>query len=201
MLRFMPSRTFRCCLAFVALSSLSTAAVALAHGDHGRHGFGFGQHRNYVATGWVQASPNVTTLTVRDFGGSLHSFAVNSSTKYAYANGTSATAADATPNTVVTVRGTAPATSGGNPVAQQVVIALAQISGEVTSNSGGKIILADEQGFMRTVNTSGTTKCTQNYSKVSCASLSTGSVVVAVGTVDPYKTSLDAVRVTSHTSS
>jgi len=201
MLRFLRSRAFGWCLAVVALASLSTTAVAVAHGDHGRNGSGFGHHRYYVATGWVQPSPNVTTLTVRDFGGSLHSFAVNSSTKYVYANGTTATAANATPNTIVTVRGTAPATSGGNPVAQRVVLALAQIAGEVTSNSGGKIGLADEQGFTRTVNTSGTTKCTQNRSTVACASIPTGSVVVAIGTVDPDRTSLDALRVASRASS
>jgi hypothetical protein len=74
--------------------------------------------------------PSATTLTLRDGAGRVHSFAVNSTTKYVYSDRSVATGTDAKPNRIVKVHATAPLTSGGNPVAQRVVIQLAAVAGE-----------------------------------------------------------------------
>ena len=196
MIRFTPSRVFRAGLLAVALASLPITAVALAHGRSdfpGRH------LANY--SGWVDSSSTASTLVIRNFRGTLHSFDVNSGTSYFSSDGSSATAANATPNTVVDVRSTAPTTSGGNRVAQRVVIRLASLAGEVTSDVGGVIKIADTQGFTHVINTSGSTICRQDGGPIACGSIATGSVIVAVGKVDPDGVTLDATRVRSHTAS
>jgi len=194
-------RIHRGAIAVAAIASLTTAAVAMAHS---RPGNGFGHHRvHYVrASGWVVPSANATTLTVRDLQGRAHSFAVTTSTKYVYANGSSATAGDAGPYHVVDVTGTPPTTSGGNPAATSVVIQLAEIEGIVKSDSGGTLTVADTQGFTREISTSTSSStsstsatCTQRRTTVTCGSISTGSIVVARGTVGSDGTTLDASRV------
>jgi hypothetical protein len=67
----------------------------------------------------------------------------------------------------------------------------------VTSNGGGKLTVADAQGFTRTVSTTSSTRCAQKHATVPCSSISNGSVIVAVGKVDPDGTTLDASRVAS----
>lgn len=193
MVRLIRGRGLRLSLLVVAIASLSMAAVALAHGE--RHGFAYKRH--YGTTGWVNGSSNATTLTVRDAGGRLHGFAVTTATKYVYSDGSGAMVTDAKPNRIVKVRATPPATSGGNPVAQRVVIQLAELAGEVTSNAGGTLTIADGQGFTRTVNTTGSTRCTQKRATVPCSTIPNGSVILAAGKVDPDGTTLDASRVWS----
>jgi Domain of unknown function (DUF5666) len=199
MIKLRRGRTLQLALLLAAVASLSSAAVALANGrGHALpHGRGHGVFHHYGASGWVTASPNVTTLSVRDARGTVHSFAVNSSTKYVYADRSAATAANATPGRVVTVSATRPTTSGANPVAQRVVIALAQVGGEVTSNTAGVLTVADNQGFTRTIDTSSSTTCKKGRSTVACGSIAAGTVIEAVGKVAANGTTLDATRVSS----
>jgi hypothetical protein len=201
MIRLTRSRAFRACVLAVALASLSITAVALAHGrDHRGQGDFHARHfANY--SGWVDSSSSASTLVIRNFRGKLRSFDVGSGTSYFYSDGSSASAANATPNTVVNVKSTAPTTSGGNRVAQRVIIRLASLAGEVTSNVGGVIKIADTQGFSHVINTSGSTICRQGGGPIACGSIPAGSVIVAVGKVDPDGVTLDATRVHSHTSS
>jgi hypothetical protein len=202
MINLRRGRTLRVVLLMTAVAMLSTAAVALAHEPshgpgHGHargHGHGFLHH--YGASGWVTPAANATTLSVRDGAGKVHSFAVNSTTKFAYADGSSATAANATPGRVVSVTATAPTSTGGNPVAKRVVIRLAEVAGEVTSNTGGLITLADSQGFTRTVDTT-TAACKKGHTTVACSSIATGSVIRAIGKVAVNGTTLNATRVSS----
>lgn len=184
----------RAVIAAVAIASFAPAAVALAHPGQDRGpGFGLSHQRVYHASGWVVPSDSATTLTVRSFKGRSQSFALSTSTKYTYANGSSATAAAATPYHVVNVAGTAP-TSGGNPVASRVVIALASAGGIVKSDTSGTLTVVDSQGFSRQIST-GSATCVQRRTKVSCASIAAGSIVVARGTVASDGTTLDATRV------
>jgi hypothetical protein len=188
-------RLLRAAIVAVAVASLLPAAVAVAHSGPNR-GAGFGHHhqRYYRASGWVFPSANATTLTVRSFQGRAQSFAVTTSTKYAYADGSSATAADATPYHVVSVIGTAPTTSGGNPVATRVVIQLAAIDGVVKSDTSGALTVVDNDGFTRQISTASAT-CKQRRTAVSCANIAAGSIVAARGTVASDGTTLDATRV------
>jgi hypothetical protein len=180
-------------------ASLVPAAVAVAHSGPA-HGFGSGngfgrQHqRVFHASGWVVPSANATTLTVRGFNGRSQSFTVNTSTKYTYADGSSATAANATPYHVVNVTGTAPTTTGGSPVATRVVIALATVEGIVKSDTAGTLTVVDNEGFARQVSTSSAT-CAQRRTTVSCAGIAAGSIVAARGTIASDGTTLDATRV------
>lgn len=186
-------RILRGVIAAAAIASLVPAAVAFAHGGRG-HGFGRHHQRVFHASGWVVPSANATTLTVREFHGRSQSFAVNTSTKYSFADGSSATAADATPYHVVSVSGTAPTTSGGTPVATRVVIQLATVAGVVKSDTGGTLTVVDNQGFAHQVSTSSAT-CTQRRTTVSCAGIAAGSIVAARGTVASDGTTLNAKRV------
>src|ERR1700690_3334817 len=124
MRRITGQRAFRIALTIAAAASLTVAAVATAQGGPSR-GPGRQGPRYYRATGWATAAPSATTLTLRDFEARSESFALNSSTRFRYANGASATAADVTTDKIVAVTATAPSTSGGSPVAQTVVIQLA----------------------------------------------------------------------------
>ena len=182
-------------IAAVAIASFVPAAVAVAHSGPDR-GAGFGRHhqRYYRASGWVVPSANATTLTVRSFQGRSQSFVVNTGTKYTYADGSSATAANATPYHVVNVIGTAPTTSGGNPVATRVVIQLADVDGVVKSDTSGTLTVVDSEGFTRQISTA-LAACTQRRTTVSCASIAAGSIVAARGTVASDGTTLDAKRI------
>jgi hypothetical protein len=186
-------RIFRSAIAIALVASLTTAAVALAHSGPG-NGFGHHHIRYYRASGWVVPSANATTLTVEDLQGHKYSFVVATSTKYLYANGSSATASDAAPYHVVVVTGTAPTTSGGNPVASTVVIQLAEVEGIVKSDSGGTLTVVDTEGFTRQISTSSAT-CTQRRATVACGSIAAGSVVAARGTIASDGTTLDASRI------
>jgi hypothetical protein len=183
-------------IAAVAVGSLVPAAVAMAHSGSD-HGPGFGHHhqRYYRASGWVVPSANPATLTVRTFRGRLKSFAVTSSTTYSYGNRSSATAADAAPYRVVDVWGTAPTTSGGNPVASRVVIQLADIYGVVKAETGGTLTVADGDGFTRQISTAGAVCKQRWHTAVSCASIASGSIVTASGQVASDGTTLNARRV------
>ena len=181
-------RVLHLALAAALVGSLVTAAVATAHRGHGLQ-------RNYVATGWVSTTSNATTLAVTTASGRVSKFAINAGTKYAYANRKAATAANATPGAVVTVRATPPTTSGGNPVAKNVTIQLARIGGLVKSDSAGTLSVVDTQGFTRTVDTGSGTSCAQRRTKVSCGTIAAGSIVSAVGTVASNGTALNAIAV------
>ncbi|TMK41294.1 MAG: hypothetical protein E6G56_05390 [Actinobacteria bacterium] len=192
MLSITGRRLLRLTIAVAVLASLATAAVATA-----RHGRGDSPGRHYArygATGWVTAHDG-STLTLRDSRARSHSFALSSSTSYSYADGSAATGANVTPNTVVRVRATAPTTSGGNPVAQSVVIQLARIGGLVQSDSGGTLNVVDDHGFARVIRTTAATTCRQRRAAVDCTTIAAGSVVQARGKVDADGVALDASRV------
>lgn len=196
MTHFRRRRALRAGLLAVALASLSVTAVALAHGRSDA------QPRRYASnSGWVDSSSTTSMLVIRSFRGKLRSFDVGTGTSYFYSDGSSASAANATPNNVVNVQSTAPTTSGGNRVAQRVIIRLATLTGVVTSNIGGVIKIADTQGFTHVVNTGGATICRQGGSPIACSSIPDGSVIEAVGKVDPDGVTLDATRIHSHASS
>ena len=190
------TRVLRVALALAAVGSLAMAAVALAQPGHGRAYFPYHRHVRYVrATGWVTASPSATTLMLRDFQARAHSFALTTSTRFLYSDGVGAKASNATPNSVVNVIATVPTTSGGNPVAQTVVIQLAQVNGMVKSDSSGTVTVVDTQGFTRALRTTPSTTCSQAGTKVACGTIAAGSVVLARGTVDSDGTTLDASRI------
>ncbi|MBV9212836.1 MAG: hypothetical protein JOZ25_04225 [Actinobacteria bacterium] len=165
-------------------------AVASAHHSGGQlvH-----HHAHRASTGWVRSNDGAT-LTIRNARAKSESFQLTTTTKYRFANGSAATSSDAKPGAVVTVRSSAPTTTGGNRVADRVVIHLARESGLVQSNTGGVITIVDQQGFTRSIDTSGAT-CRQSHSTVACSSIAAESVVDAVGKVDSNGTTLDATRV------
>ena len=192
----MRTRVLRVALALAAVGSLATAAVAVAQPGHGRGYSPYHRHVRYVrATGWVTASPSATTLTLRDFQARAQSFTLTTSTRFLYSNGAAAKASNATPNTIVNVTATAPTTSGANPVAQTVVIQLAQVNGMVKSDTGGTVTVIDTQGFTRAVDTTSSTTCSQAGTRVTCGTIAAGSVILARGTVNSDGTTPDASRI------
>ncbi len=194
-------RILQLAVLLAAVGSLTVAGVAMAHGGPGHHARGVTHHRAihhhyYYATGWVTASPSATTLSVRSLSGRAQSFAITTSTKFVYGGGGSATAADARLGAVVSVRGTAPTTSGGNPVATKVIIGLGQITGMVLSDSSGTLKVADTQGFTRTVATTSSSVCQQRRkTTVDCDSIAQGSIITARGRIASDGTTLNASRI------
>lgn len=195
MLTLLRARALRYTLAIVAIGSLGTAAVAFAHDNQGQQGNAWAYGHYYRTTGWV-TSFSGSTLTVEKFNGHQQSYVVSGTTTYKYADRSSATSTNVKKGEVVTVNGTRPTTSGAKPNAKQVIIALAQVGGMLTSNSGTTLTVTDAQGFTRTISDTGAT-CYKGRTTEACSSIPTGAIVAAVGKVDADGVTLDASKIRS----
>lgn len=188
MLSKLTHRTFWVGLLVAAVSSASVAAVAVANKSHPGK-----THHQRTVSGWVRSNDG-TTLEVRDGRARLHSYALTTSTKYVFEDGSAATSGAAKPGAVVVVKSTAPTTKGGDRVAKRVIVKLARVDGLVQSNAGPAMTVLDKEGSTRTIDTSGAT-CSQGGSTVACSTIAAESVVRARGHVDADGTTLDATRI------
>lgn len=163
-------------------------------------GFGFAGGGASGTVDHVGAS----SFTLKSHSGATLTIDTTSKTTYYEAlSKVSASALQAGENVVVLFKSPAGASSGSTTAssassprtAAQVEIVLPSLSGEVLSDSGGTIVVADQQGFHRTIITSGATRYDEGGSNVSAGSVADGTDIVAYGAIASDRTDLDATVV------
>lgn len=168
-------------------SSPSTPPGAPGRGD--RHGPPDGQH-HMGAHGTVTAV-SASSITVKALDGTETTFAIDSSTTFKKER-SDATAADvAVGSRVMVIPSSSSATTAGT-----IVVDLPHLAGTVTAVDGSTITISDQEGFWRTISTSGSTTYTTNGSAGSAADVVVGKVVMAEGSVASDHTTLNASSVT-----
>jgi hypothetical protein len=143
----------------------------------------------------VVTGVNGSTLTLTGFDGRTQTVNVSSSTRYQKA-GQSAALTDVTSGTAVVVEG--PTNADGSMNAQLVTIQLPRVAGQVTATSNGTYTLSGRFGNTSvTVNTSSnTTYVDQTGATVQPSTITTGTNVVAEGTLSSDGKTLTAQRIT-----
>lgn len=151
-------------------------------------------HWRWTVKGTVAATPTPTSSSFTlDVAGcsTPQAIATNSSTTYGEpGTGLSPTAVTAGENVIVQL-----ARGSSTLTARRVTILLATISGTVDSVGTSQMLVTDQQGFQRTIdlNVSGTTIYLPTG-----ATVTSGDIVNAFGTVDSDHVALDAVAVHVH---
>ena len=141
-----------------------------------------------------------TSLTVSRPDGTSVSYTLTSSTTYQKDRAASAYAALAVGEHVAVRTSAPPSSSSTTPAtAVEVDIVSPHLGGVVqsvsTSGSSSTIVVADAQGFWRTIITSASTTYTDNGSSVSSPTITKGEFVNAAGSIDANHTTLDATSV------
>lgn len=168
-------------------SSSTSPQGAPGRGD--RHGPPVGDHR-MGARGTVTAISE-SSITVKALDGTETTYAIDGSATFAKER-SSATAADVTVGSTVMVI----ASSSSATTAATIVIDLPHLAGTVTAVDGSTITVADQEGFWRTISTSGSTTYTTNGSAGSSADVVVGKVIMAEGAVASDHTTLNASSIT-----
>ncbi len=139
----------------------------------------------HIVVGVVAAGTTTPTFTVDETGGTTQTITVNGSTKYFETGTTTPPAGVAAGEHVAVslVSGSSPAT------ASRVVIFLNQLDGTVISTGTTSFVIADHQGFYRTINVGAGTVYSPSTATLSTL---TGKHVAAFGSVDADGVSLDA---------
>ncbi|MGC8482007.1 MAG: DUF5666 domain-containing protein, partial [Acidimicrobiales bacterium] len=136
-------------------------------------------------------SLTATSLVVQRPDGSTTTYTLNSSTTYQ--KGQSATTFSAlSPGDRVAVQVSAP----GSTVATSVRILEPMIGGTIQSITGTQIVVADQQGFWRTIDLSSSTTYEKAGTTVSLSALKVGDMITATGTIASDHTALNADSVT-----
>jgi hypothetical protein len=177
-------------------AGIAAAASSLApHHDgpegHEGHGAPRGDAMGHGAGTVTAVSP--TSLTVKGLDGTSTTFALNSSTTFEKDRDVAATAADVTVGSHVLV---VPSSSSATTAAH-VHLVLPHLAGTVEKVDGAVVTISDEQGFWHTIDTSASTTYlrTGSTSSASASDVTTGSFVMATGTIAADHTSLEASSV------
>ncbi len=141
-----------------------------------------------------------TSLTVSRPDGTPVTYTLTSSTTYQKDRAASTYAALAVGERVAVRTSAPPSSSSTTPAtAVEVDIVSPHLGGVVqsvsTSGSASTIVVADAQGFWRTIITSASTTYTDNGSSVSSPTITKGEFVNAAGSIDANHTTLDATSV------
>ncbi len=198
--------------ALVALGALATGAgiagaathaaphstvqnTVLSPSSRGGHGHGPGSDFADApgmmrGLGGLVTSVSGTSITVKDLQGTSTTYAIDAATKVTKERQI-ATAADLVvgEHVRILVSTTSATTAAG------IDIELARIGGQVVSVSGNTITVSDHDGFYRTVTVSGATTFSKGGASATLSDVTTGSLIMAEGTVDANHTTLDASSV------
>ncbi len=182
----------------LALSLGSVSLASASSHDHGRWGGGFASARvspfdyaNGGVGGYVTAV-TLTSVTVDEWNGTSVTFNLTGTTTYTAGN---------QPETwallVVGDRVRIQTSPSDPTTALSVNIELAMLFGTVSGVSGETITITDWQGFTRTIlaSTTGTTFTVGGVPGGSITDVTIGSKILALGTVDPNGTTLDALQI------
>ncbi len=143
-----------------------------------------------------------TSVTVSGPGGTSRTFVTNASTTY-HKDRTTVTRDALATGERIAVR-VVPSPSGQNasaspsgqtPTAVAVDIVSPHLAGTVVSVSGNTITIADDQGMWRTVNVTASTTYTDAGTSATASDVTSGTFIVAVGSVDANHMALDATSV------
>ena len=168
----------------------STTAATIVILPAGRPGPGAGV--GYVAgVEGVVSSVSTTSITITNaWTGQTATYAISSSTAVTEGSQTASASALAVGERVRIGVSATDATS-----ATSIQIELAHVAGRVVSVNGSTVVVADGEGFYRTVVVSGSTTYSKSGASATLADVTPGSVVFAVGLVDGNHTTLDATHV------
>ena len=166
-----------------ASTAKSTATKAEAVERHGHDGRG-GPRGGGTVTALTSSSITVSTPD------GPRTFAVTSATVVDKGH-TSATQADLAVGEQVAVM----PTSRDSTTAGTIVILVPHLEGKVVSVNATTIVIADAEGFYRTINISASTTFTKNGVAGSASDVSVGSLLGAEGAIAADHTSLDGVTV------
>lgn len=133
---------------------------------------------------------SANSITVKDPRGTSSTFSIDSSTKVAK-DRVAATAADLAIGEHVRII----PSSTSSTTAAVIDIELARVAGQVVSVSGSTITVSDRDGFYRTISVGSATTYTKSGASATLGDVTTGSFVMAEGTVDANHTTLDASAV------
>ena len=180
-------------------AGIAAAASSLAphHEGHGApdgpHGGPRGGAMGHGA-GTVTAS-SATSLTVKAIDGTSTTYVLTTSTTFDKGRGAKATAADVTVGSHVFVE----ASRSNASEAATVHIVEPHLAGTVEKVWGSSFIIADEQGFWHTIDTSSSTSYAKagssTSSTASSSDVTVGTFVMATGTIADDHTTRDASSV------
>lgn len=179
----------------LTIGSASLASASSHHGNGFRdHGVASGKSSNFDYAnngfgGYVTAV-TATSVTVDLRSGTTTTFTLTPTTTY-----TEGSAPSTIASLVVGDRVRVKVSSSTATTAAAINIELAELFGKVTAVSGNTITISDPQGFSRTVVVNSSTSYTANGAAGTVADVTVGSKISAEGTIDPNKTSLDALTV------
>jgi hypothetical protein len=139
----------------------------------------------------VITAVSTTSLTVNRNDGVTTTFTITPSTVITEGSASMTVPSLAVGDTVnVEVNSTNPTT------ALRIDIVVATLGGKVSAISGNDITITGGQGFARAIQVSASTTYTEGGAAATLADIVVGSNIVAVGTIDADKTTLDATSVT-----
>lgn len=182
----------------LALSLGSVSLASAGSHDHGRWGGGFASARvspfdyaNDGLGGYVTAV-TMTSVTVEEWNGTSTTFNLTGSTTYTEGNQPSMWS-----SLVVGDRVRIEVSPSDPTTALSVNIELAMLFGTVSGVSGETITITDWQGFTRTIlaSATGTTFTVGGVPGGSISDVTMGAKILALGTIDPNGTTLDALSI------
>ena len=180
----------------VASAASTSASQPAQHGSlpHGvgrpDGGGGPGGFRHGGDEGTVTAASS-SSITISKLGGTSSTFAITSSTTV-HKDGATASLSELSTGDTVRIE----PSSTSSTTASEIDIDSPHLFGTVTSVSGSTITISDQDGFWRTITTSGSTTYTKSGASSNAAAVSVGSVISAEGSIASDHTTLDATSIT-----
>jgi uncharacterized membrane protein YgcG len=176
----------------VGSASLASASGDHHHGNNGDVASGKMSSFDYanLGLGGYVTAVTPTSVTVLTWSGTTTTFTLNGTTVY-----TEGKLPSTITSLVVGDRVNVQTSSTDPTIATAVNIELAELFGTVTAVSGNTITITDPQGFSRTILVGTATTYTVGGAPGTLASVTVGTKLVAEGTIDTNKTTLDALTV------
>jgi hypothetical protein len=177
--------------------TVGSASLASASGDHHHDNNGdvssgkmsSFDYANLGLGGYVTAV-TPTSVTVLTWNGTTTTFTLNGTTVY-----TEGKLPSTITSLVVGDRVNVQTSSTDPTIATAVNIELAELFGTVTAVSGNTITITDPQGFSRTILVGTATTYTVGGAPGTLTNVTVGTKIVAQGTIDTNKTTLDALTI------
>jgi len=168
-------------------SSTVTVPLSKSSAKHGRSSMVPGAVRR---PGGTVTLVSASSITVKDPQGTSSTFTIDASTKVTKDRAT-ATLADLAVGEHVRI---IPSSSSATTAAG-IEIELARVAGQVVSVDGSTVTVSDRDGFYRTISVGTKTAYSKGGASAALGDVTTGSFIVAEGTVDANHTTLDATAV------
>lgn len=153
-----------------------------------------GRHRPRGGLLGTVSATGSGTITLRTPRGASVTVTVNASTTYRQGR-RSLTSGQVIVGEDVAVLPTSATAGTSSPTAATIVVVGPRIEGRVVSVSGQTLVVADAQGFYRTVLTSTSTSVTEAGTASALTAVTPGTKIAAIGTIASDHTDLDATAI------